>query len=318
MPINKKALANNESPNKHYNKFTPTMALNLAAPHTWPAAILPVAVAYALAKACGCAPSALMACVLLAICVLMQAAANTFNDYYDYKKGTDSATDDVDPTDAVLIYNNVNPNCALALAIGMLVAAFLLGGYVIYCAGFIPLLLGIVGAFFVIVYSAGKTPISYLPIGEAVSGIAMGGLIVLACFFVFAGRLDAAVLLWALPCIIGIGLIMLTNNTCDIEKDVSAKRRTFSVLVGRARARHTYHICVWVWLLAIVTNVAAFFTGGVVVLLFMALSAYPILKALLKNPLVANTRQVAMSQICSTNICLGAWYAAAIFAHGCL
>ena len=61
-----------------------------------------------------------MALVLLVIVVLMQASVNTFNDYYDYVKGTDSEDDNVDASDAVLVYNNVNPNSALALAVGML------------------------------------------------------------------------------------------------------------------------------------------------------------------------------------------------------
>ena len=39
----------------------------------------------------------------------MQASVNTFNDYYDFVKGTDSADDDVEVSDATLVYNNVNP-----------------------------------------------------------------------------------------------------------------------------------------------------------------------------------------------------------------
>ena len=80
----------------------------------------------------------------------MQSSVNTLNDYYDYVKGTDSSDDDVDPTDAVLIYNNVNPTCALVYAIALLVAAFILGGYVIYHAGLIPLAIGVIGAVFVV------------------------------------------------------------------------------------------------------------------------------------------------------------------------
>ena len=108
------------------------MALQIAAPHTWPAAILPALIAMACAAANGYAVSAVMALVLLAICILMQAAVNTFNDYYDYVKGSDSAEDNVDPTDAVLVYNNVNPRSALMLAVGFLVVAFALGAYVIW------------------------------------------------------------------------------------------------------------------------------------------------------------------------------------------
>ena len=290
------------------------MALDIAAPHTWPAAILPVAIATSLAIATGYQVSATLAVVLLAICILMQSSVNTFNDYYDYVKGTDSSEDDVDPTDAVLIYNNVNPRSALLFAIALLISAFVLGGYVIYHAGLIPLAIGAVGAVFVVLYSAGKTPISYLPLGEAVSGIVMGGLIPLACYQVLTGVLTPLAMLWALPEILGIGLIMFTNNTCDIEKDIVAHRRTLSVLLNREKARTLYHAILCLWLIAIILIVGIFFTQGLIMIPFMLLSTYPLLKALRSNPLAPNTRQAAMSQICSVNIALGAWYAAAILA----
>ena len=298
-----------------YGRFTPRMALQLAAPHTWPAAILPCLVATS-AAATSTAISATMAIVLLAICILMQAAVNTFNDYYDYVKGADSADDDVDPTDATLVYNNVNPRSALALAVGFLVAAFVLGVYIIVRAGWIPLAIGIVGALFTVVYSAGKTPVSYLPIGEVVSGVVMGGLIPLACYQALTGHFTLLALLWAVPEIIGVGLIMMTNNTCDIEKDIEAGRRTLPVHLGRARARSLYHALAWAWAIAICAIVAVFFTRGLIVLPFALLAAYPLMKALFANPLAPNTRQGAMGQICSVNVCLGAFYAAAILASG--
>ena len=156
-----------------YGRLSARMALQLAAPHTWPAASLPALGAVAAAAATRGGLSVTMAFTLLAICVLMQSAVNTFNDYYDYVKGADSADDNVDPTDAVLVYNNVDPRAALALAVGFLAAAFLLGAYVIWAAGWIPLAIGAVGAVVVVLYSAGRTPISYLPIGELVSGLVM-------------------------------------------------------------------------------------------------------------------------------------------------
>lgn len=297
-----------------YGRLTPRMAMQLAAPHTWPAAILPVLAAVAAAAVTAPAVSATMACVLLVICVLMQAAVNTFNDYYDYVKGADSADDNVDPTDAVLVYNNVNPRAALALAIGFLAAAFLLGAYVIWIAGWIPLALGAVGAVIVVLYSAGKTPISYLPIGELVSGFVMGGLIPLASYQALTGVFDLRALLWAVPTILGVGLIMFTNNTCDVEKDAESGRRTLSVLLGRERARALYHGVVYAWVVAIVALVAVFFTNGLVVMPFMLLASYPLLKALLGNPLAPQARIGAMAQVCSVNIALGAFYAAAILA----
>ena len=295
------------------NKLTPTMALNLAAPHTWPAAIMPTLIAISAASNV-CTLSVTMCCTLLAIVVLMQSAVNTFNDYYDYVKGTDSAEDNVDASDAVLVYNDIDPKEALRLAVGFLAAAFVLGIYAIVKAGFVPLVIALVGALFVVLYSAGKSPISYLPLGEAVSGIVMGGLIPLAVYQVITGVLDFRMLAWALPTIIGVGLIMLTNNTCDIERDITASRKTLPVLLGRDRARTLYHILLVVWAFDIVVNVAIWFTPGLIVVPFMALASYPIVRALWQNPLTPERRLQAMPQTLSVNVVLGAFYAAAMLA----
>ena len=296
-----------------HNPLTLKMAINLAAPHTWPAAIMPTLVALCVAS--NSTPlSVTMSLTLLVIVTLMQSAVNTFNDYYDFVKGSDSADDFVDPSDAVLVYNDVDPKAALKLAIGMLVCAFALGIYAIVKAGFVPLVIALIGALFVVLYSAGKSPISYLPLGEAVSGIVMGGLIPLAVYQVVTGKLDFAMLLLAIPTIIGVGLIMFTNNTCDIERDVPSGRKTLPVLLGRDAAVRWYHIAVIVWIVDIIINVAVVATPGLIVVPFMLLAAYPLVKALFANPMTPERRLQAMPQILSVNIVLGAFYCAALLA----
>lgn len=292
--------------------LSPRLALQLAAPHTWPAAIMPVLVAAACALANTGSLDVGMAWLLLLICILMQASVNTFNDYFDFIKGTDTAEDNVEASDSVLVYNDVNPRSALGLAIGFLTVAFLLGLYVIWKAGPVPLVIALIGAVIVVMYSGGKTPLSYLPVGEAVSGIVMGGLIPLASYQVLSGTFTFMALLWATPTIIGVGLIMMTNNTCDIEKDIEASRRTLSVLLGRERARALYHALMVVWVLAILAIVGIWFPRGIVVLPFLALGCYPLMMGLWKNPLAAPTRIGAMGQICSVNVALGAFYAASL------
>lgn len=310
--------AEERSQNTAYEVFTPKMAWLLAAPHTWPAAILPVLVAAGAACATTGSLSVSLTCTLLLICILMQSAVNTLNDYFDYVKGTDSANDNVEESDAVLVYNNVNPASALRLSVGFLVAAFVLGGYAICVAGWIPLAIGLLGALIVFLYSGGKTPISYLPIGEAVSGLVMGGLIPLACYQVLTQDFSWLALVWALPTIIGVALIMLTNNTCDIEKDIEAKRRTLPVYLGRERALGLYHGLIYTWILAIVVVLGIWFTSGLIAVPFMVLAAYPLLRALLANPIRPETRIGAMAQICSVNVALGAFYAVGLFASGSL
>lgn len=299
-----------------YARLTPTMAMQLAAPHTWPAAILPVLFATSLAGIWHEDVSITLVLALLAICILMQASVNTLNDYYDFVKGADSIENQLDPTDAVLVYNNVNPKSALKLAIGFLVFAFALGVYVIAVAGWIPLALGLVGAGIIVLYSAGKSPLSYLPVGEFVSGITMGGLIPLACYQALTGTLSWIVFLLSVPLICGIGLIMFTNNTCDIEKDIEAERKTLSVLLGRGRARKAYHGVIIAWMASIIVFSALFFPSGLVVAPFMLIALYPAVSALFKNPLTPATRLQAMPQCLNLNIALGAFYAAAILMGG--
>lgn len=296
-----------------YSPLSPSLAWQLAAVHTWPASVMPVLVATACATATTGLPSLPMTALLLAICVLMQSSVNTFNDYFDFVKGSDSADDNVAVDDAVLVYNNVNPRSVLALAAGFLAAAFLLGIPVIAACGPAPLAIALIGAVIVVAYSGGKTPLSYLPVGEAVSGLVMGGLIPLACYLVLTGSLDFRMLVWAVPTIIGVGLIMMTNNTCDIEKDIEAGRRTLPVLLGRSRARAVYHGLMVAWVAAIAVIVAIWFPRGLIVLPFMLLASYPLLAALWKNPLAPPARIGAMGQIGSVNVALGAFFAAALF-----
>ncbi|WP_251178990.1 prenyltransferase [Adlercreutzia agrestimuris] len=300
--------------NSNYAKMTPKFALQLAAPHTWPAAIMPCLIACACASVSTGVLSASLSLALLAICILMQSSVNTFNDYYDYVKGADSTDDNVEESDATLIYANINPKAARNLAWCFLVCAFLLGIYVIVKAGWIPLLLGLIGAIIVVLYSAGKTPISYLPIGELISGFVMGGLIPLASYQALTGSLNFWMLVIALPTIIGVALIMFTNNTCDIEKDETVSRKTLPVVLGRERTVLLYRFLIALWIVAIIGVVAVWFTSGIVVCVFMLLASIAPLKAIFNNPLLPQTRIVAMSQIGSLNVILGTFYAAAIFA----
>lgn len=303
-----------------YTALSPTMVLQLAAPHTWAAAILPVLLSTVLALVAQGSVSITLVISLLIICILMQAAVNTINDYYDFVKGADSIDNQDDPTDAVLVYNNINPRSALRLALAFLGVALLIGVYVILHAGWIPLAIGLLGALIIMLYSAGKSPISYLPIGELVSGLTMGGLIPLACFYVLVGTLDLRVLLLALPIIAGIALIMFTNNTCDIEKDILAGRKTLSVLLGYKNARKWYRAILVLWNLAIIALVTVFFTSGLIIIPIMLVILYPNLSMLFNNPLKPETRGQAMALSLNLNIGLGAFYAAAILfgAYGTL
>lgn len=301
-------------PANNYAPLTPKLAFQLMAPHTLAPSILAVlfSIIYTAISFSGTI-NLLLAFVLFLICALMQAAANTLNDYLDYKKGTDSRENSSkDAFDAVLVYNNINPAHVLIFAIAQLIVAALLGCYIVYISGIIPLVIGIIGAVVVVIYSAGRTPLSYLPIGEIAIGITMGGLIPLACVYVLSGVLDWWLALVALPLMIGIGMILATNNTCDIEKDIAAHRHTLAVTLGRDNAVSLYKLVILIWPALMLVLELIFFTPGIIFGVFMVCAAFPVLRAIMRNPLIQASRDGAMAQIISLNIIFISFYCLAI------
>lgn len=302
---------------KVFSPLTPKLAWQLAAPHTWVAAYVGVLLSsvYTIAAYSGHVNLVLLGLLLL-ICVFMQSSVNVFNDYFDYTKGTDSLENSSeDAFDAVLVYNNLNPKSVLALAIGYLVCAGIIGVYIVYSCGWIPLLIGLIGAIVVVIYSGGKTPISYLPIGEFISGIVMGSLIPLACTYVLSGVLDFFVLVLSIPLAVGIGMILATNNTCDIEKDIDAKRKTLAVVLGRTEATNVYRLVIMLWIILTIILVGILYTKGLSIMVFMPIGIFPVARALLKNPLIQQSREAAMSQIVMLNVIISAFYCLAILVN---
>ena len=297
-----------------YTRFNPSLAFQLAAPHTWVAALTPILLAYTYTAITYSGNiSFLLAFILLVISVAMQSTANILNDYFDYKKGTDSLENSSeDAFDAVLVYNHLNPKTVLAYAIALLVVAALLGFYLVYITGWPLLVLGLIGAVVVVIYSAGKTPISYLPVGEIIIGIVMGGLVTLASCYVLSGILDPLVLLIAIPCIIGIAMILYTNNTCDIEKDIEAHRKTLAVTLGRKTAVNTYKTTIIIWLIAIIAIIGIYYAPGMPFILLLVLAAFPTLRAIFANPLNQKTRDGAMAQIVTLNVVFMSFYCLAL------
>ena len=76
------------------------------------------------------------------------------------------------------------------------------------------------GAVILVAYSAGKVPVSYLPVGELVSGFTLSGLVPLGVYSDMTGRADPVVLWKCIPMMLLVSHFMLVNNTCDIERDI--------------------------------------------------------------------------------------------------
>ena len=287
---------------KAYRAVTPRYALQLAAPHTWAASVCPALFGILYSILHGWTLSPLRFAALFLTCVLMQSAVNTLNDYMDFVKGTDSKDDHVEESDAAILYGNLDPKQVRTLGMAYLGAGALLGLLACRGSGPLPILIGVVGGLVVTAYSAGPLPISYLPIGEALSGFVMGGLIPLGITAAASRAIHPEVLFYSLPFIVGIALIMLSNNGCDIEKDMRAGRMTIAVRLQREKTTTLYHVLVILWFLLILGMSAKFLPAGVVGILCLFLVAWKPFLALVQSTLIPEGRIRQMKTIVSANL----------------
>lgn len=295
--------------------MTPRLALNLAAPHTWAASIFPALFADFYCWQQGLGLAWIKGIMLLAACIFLQSAVNTLNDYFDFIKGADSAEDHVEVNDAVLIYGNIAPRSALILGIVYMAAGAVLGLASCIGSGMVPVIIGIIGAVVILIYSGGPVPVSYLPIGEIVSGFVMGGLIPLGIGGCADGRIHWQLLFYAFPMIMGIALIMMSNNGSDIEKDRKAGRQTFPVCIGRERTLVLYRYMIVSWAtLVIVMPVTLLGVTGLVSAVLVVLVGRKTIRKQLTCRLKPEERIASMKGIAMTNIVLNGAYTAALAA----
>ena len=233
-----------------YQRMTVKNIINFANPRTFVASIIPAIFGILLSLKLGYSLSLARALALIMACVFFQAAVNTINDYSDFVNGVDSLDDNLEEDDNVMFYSNIRPKSVENLAIIFLLIGIGLGFLGLDRMNFPSLVIAFIGLLTVFLYSKGTLPISYLPIGELVSGFVMGGLIPLGVFSAVSNSFDGKILLASLPFMLGIALIMMSNNASDIEKDRRAKRYTLAVVMGRQKVKVLYKISILLWLIS--------------------------------------------------------------------
>jgi len=297
---------------KGYKRLTLRSIVQLAAPQTWSASVMPVVLAAALTIVWTGSINVLLFFSLLATSVCLQCAVNTLNDYSDFISGVDKRENCNDPTDASIIYHDYEPVLAFVIGVAFIILALICGLYALFTIGPELLIFGGIGAAVVFLYSYGPRPLCYTPVGEVLSGVVMGGIIPVACVYAMTGVLSWQAVVISVPIILTIGLIMLTNNGSDVEKDLASDRLTVPARIGRPKALRL-HVALF--------SIAMAWTGAVVFLFFPnGIWALPLLCAwlipqeyhLIKNGLLPQNRVRSMAISTAINIRLNAVYAAMI------
>jgi 1,4-dihydroxy-2-naphthoate polyprenyltransferase len=223
-------------------------------PKTLVAGVVPVAVGGALAWREGTfALWPTLAALLGAL--FIQVGTNLVNDYYDFKRGADTAAR-LGPPRATqqgwLTPRAVITGAMVCFGLAMLVGLYLVsvGGLPILCIGLVSILAGYA-------YTGGPFPLGYNGLGDLFVLVFFGFVAVGGTYFLNSHAVHPLTLIAALPVgLLGVGLLAV-NNTRDAQTDAAAGKRTLVVRFGVAFGKAEYVACVVLSALVPVGLVAA-------------------------------------------------------------
>jgi 1,4-dihydroxy-2-naphthoate octaprenyltransferase len=171
--------------------------------------------------------------------LLIQAATNMFNEFYDEKRGLDTAT--TVGIAGSIVRGRIHARSVLVGALVCYTLALVCGIYLVAVGGWPILILGCLSAIGGYLYSAGPRPIAYTPASEVAVFLFMGVLIVVIAYAVQdPSSFPLYVPLAALPIGGPVAAILLANNIRDLSSDRRGGRRTLPIVLGRELAVIVY------------------------------------------------------------------------------
>lgn len=202
-------------------------------PHTLTASFAPVILGTVIALY-ETAIDWIMFFAMLFACLALQIATNLFNEYYDFKRGLDTA--ESVGIGGGIVRHGLKPKNVLIFAIFLYIVAGLIGLYICANSSWWLIAIGAFGMAVGYLYTGGPLPIAYTPFGELFSGALMGTGFVLISFFIQVGEITTLSVLLSIPTGILVGAINMSNNIRDIEEDKKGGRKTLPILLGRKKA----------------------------------------------------------------------------------
>lgn len=202
----------------------------------------------AISVSVGCALAALdgpfnwpLGLLALLSAVLLHAATNLINDYYDVINGVDTveaATAQYRPHPLV---EGLLPVAHVRwVAYGLFALAALIGIYLTLVCGVVILVIGLVGLLAGLTYTAPPLKYKYVALGEVSVFLMWGPLMVEGAYFVQRQALSLQAFWVSLPFGVLVALVLLANNIRDIDHDRSRGIRTLAILLGHRLGLNAY------------------------------------------------------------------------------
>ncbi len=178
------------------------------------------------------------AAAALAGAILIQVGTNLANDYYDHRRGVDSARRIGPPRASAQGWIPAS-RILFGAALSFLFAA-LVGVYLIAVAGWPILAIGVASLASGYAYTGGPYPLGYHGWGDLFVFVFFGLVAVAGTYFVQAGSIPFHVVVAAVPVACLSTAILVVNNLRDLDSDAAAGKRTLAVRIGARATRAEY------------------------------------------------------------------------------
>jgi 1,4-dihydroxy-2-naphthoate octaprenyltransferase len=144
----------------------------------------------------------------------------------------------------------------------------------------------------------------------------MGGIITVATYVSMTLSFTPLILAIALPSVLTIALIMLSNNTCDIERDIIAGRKTLAVLLGRTASRRLAGFMAIFTLLWMAVLAMLFWLPALALAAMAALVGYSSLRTIMQGSYDLENRRLIMGNVTSWCMLINACWAVGLLVSG--
>jgi 1,4-dihydroxy-2-naphthoate octaprenyltransferase len=210
-------------------------------------------------------------------CLLIQAATNMLNEYFDYQRGLDSK--EMVGIAGAIVRDGVRPRTVLALAWIFILIATALGVYICMETTWWIAVVGVACIAVAYFYSGGPKPLSYTPFGELAASIAMGPVIVLLAYYIQTDQITARATIASVPIGLLIGALLLGNNIRDLDHDIAGGRRTIAILLGKVGGRVLFAVVYAITYLIVLALIAVGqLTPWALLVLLTVPSAYSVVR----------------------------------------
>lgn len=186
--------------------------------------------------------------------VIAHMSVNVFNDYFDYRSTLDLKTHRTPFSggSGAIPTGLLTKNQALWVGIITLIIIIPIGVFFTMKSGLLLLPLLLVALLCIIIYSPLILKMGY---PEWSAGLGLGILPVVGAYFVHTGEYTITALVASVPSGILVHNLLLLNEFPDVEADMTVKRRTLPITVGKKNAAIFYSvmtIIVYLWIIGAV------------------------------------------------------------------